>query len=78
MLACAALLGNAWEMGLSWWLPYALMVLALGYIHFFRRSDDLDALNRDFFLANVGISVTVFLGLCSWIFLAGGLHGLVS
>jgi len=78
MLALGFVLGSAWNMGLSWWIPYGLIVAALLYIHFFRKSDDLDALNRDFFLANVGISLVVFAGMVSWIFWGGGLDAFVS
>lgn len=78
MLAAAWLLGYAFHMGLSWWIPYGLMVAALAYIHFFRTSDDLDALNRDFFLANVGISLVVFIGMVAWIATGGGLDGFMA
>jgi hypothetical protein len=34
----------------------------------FRRSDALDSLNQDFFLANIAISVVIFLGLTLAVF----------
>ena len=52
------------------------MAAAILYIHLFRKSDDLDAMNRDFFLANVGISVLVMLGLIVWILLGGDVNAL--
>jgi len=74
MLVLGYVLGYAWDMGLPWWITYAFIVCALAYIHFFRRSDDLDALNRDFFLANVGISLVVMAGMIVWVMTGGGLH----
>lgn len=78
MLFFGFLLGYAWDMGLAWWIPYTGMVAALIYIHFFRKSDDLDTLNRDFFLANVGISFMVLVGMVVWIVTGGGTHVMVS
>lgn len=78
MLGAAWCLGYVFHMGLSWWIPYGLMVSALAYIHFFRTSDDLDSLNRDFFLANVGISLVVFVGMVAWIATGGGLDGFMA
>ena len=78
MLGAAWCLGYVFHMGLSWWIPYGLMVSALAYIHFFRASDDLDSLNRDFFLANVGISLVVFVGMVAWIATGGGLDGFMA
>ena len=53
-----------------------LMTAAVLYIHLFRKSDDLDAMNRDFFLANVAISVLVMVGLIVWICLGGNVDAL--
>lgn len=78
MLVLGAVLGAAWDMGPSWWIPYVCIIVALLYIHFFRKSDDLDALNRDFFLANVGISFVVLLGMVAWITVGGGVDGILS
>lgn len=40
-----------------------LVSFILGYIHLFRKSNSLDALNKDFFLANGAISVIMMLSL---------------
>lgn len=53
-----------------------LMTAAVLYIHLFRKSNDLDAMNRDFFLANVTISVLVMVGLFVWICLGGNVDAL--
>ena len=76
MLALCAIFGVYWQMGIAWWSVFALMAAAILYIHLFRKSDDLDAMNRDFFLANVGISVLVMLGLIVWILLGGDVNAL--
>jgi 4-hydroxybenzoate polyprenyltransferase len=56
--------------GLGW--PYRVsLCIAAGlilYLHLFRRSDALDSLNQDFFLANIAISVVIFLGLTIAVF----------
>ena len=52
------------------------MTAAILYIHLFRKSDDLDAMNRDFFLANVGVSVLVMIGLVVWILLGGNVNAI--
>jgi 4-hydroxybenzoate polyprenyltransferase len=51
--------------GLGWPFRAAVGVTAalLAYLHLFRRSDSLDGLNQDFFLANIAISVIIFFGL---------------
>lgn len=74
MLALCVIFGVYWQMGIAWWSVFALMAAAILYIHLFRKSDDLDAMNRDFFLANVGISVLVMLGLIVWILLGGDVN----
>lgn len=71
MLVLCALFGVVWDMGVIWWGVTGLMTVAILYIHLFRKSDDLDSMNRDFFLANVGVSILVMLGLFIWV-LAGG------
>ncbi len=71
MLVLCVIFGLAGHLGIVWWTVSALMTAAVFYIHFFRKSDDLDSMNRDFFLANVGISVLVMLGLVIWV-LSGG------
>ena len=76
MLALCVIFGVYWQMGIAWWSVFALMAAAILYIHLFRKSDDLDAMYRDFFLANVGISVLVMLGLIVWILLGGDVNAL--
>ena len=76
MLALCVAFGVFWGMGIPWWVVTGLMTAAILYIHLFRKSDDLDAMNRDFFLANVAISVLVMAGLIVWICLGGDVNAL--
>lgn len=74
MLLLCVVFGLVWDMGAAWWVVFGLMSAAVAYIHLFRKSDDLDAMNRDFFLANVAISVLVMIGLVVWICLGGDVN----
>lgn len=76
MLALCVGFGIFWSMGWVWWTVTGLMTVAVLYIHLFRKSNDLDAMNRDFFLANVAISVLVMVGLVVWICLGGNVDAL--
>ena len=76
MLALCVTFGVFWGMGAAWWVVTGLMTAAILYIHLFRKSDDLDAMNRDFFLANVAISVLVMVGLIVWICMGGNVDAL--
>lgn len=76
MLALCVVFGLVWNMGVVWWSVVGLMTAAVVYIHLFRKSDDLDAMNRDFFLANVAISALVMIGLIVWICLGGDVNAL--
>lgn len=76
MLALCVGFGIFWSMGWVWWTVTGLMTAAVLYIHLFRKSNDLDAMNRDFFLANVAISVLVMVGLFVWICLGGNVDAL--
>ena len=76
MLALCVAFGVFWGMGAAWWVVTGLMTAAILYIHLFRKSDDLDAMNRDFFLANVAISVLVMVGLIVWICMGGNVDAL--
>jgi len=69
MLVLAVFIGLWWSLGLPWWVVLAVMALALLYIHLFRRTNDLDAVNRDFFLANIAVSLLVMLGLGIFVFI---------
>lgn len=59
------LLALGWRGGLG--LPYQASLAAVGllllYVHLFRRSASLDALNQDFFLANIAVSVCLMAGI---------------
>lgn len=74
MLALCVGFGVFWSMGVPWWVVTGFMTAAILYIHLFRKSDDLDAMNRDFFLANVAISVLVMAGLIVWICMGGNVN----
>jgi len=76
MLALCVAFGFIWNMGVAWWAITALMTAAILYIHLFRKSDDLDTMNRDFFLANVAVSVLVMIGLVVWILMGGDVNAL--
>ncbi|WP_290960353.1 4-hydroxybenzoate octaprenyltransferase [Fibrobacter sp.] len=76
MLVLCVAFGLFWGMGAPWWAVTGLMAAAVFYIHLFRKSDDLDAMNRDFFLANVAISVLVMVGLIVWICMGGDVNAL--
>ncbi len=76
MLVLCVAFGVFWGMGVPWWVVTCLMTAAVLYIHLFRKSDDLDAMNRDFFLANVAISVLVMAGLIVWICMGGNVDAL--
>ncbi|MCF0217331.1 MAG: 4-hydroxybenzoate octaprenyltransferase [Fibrobacter sp.] len=76
MIALCAAFGFVWKMGAVWWVVTGLMTGAIAYIHLFRKSDDLDAMNRDFFLANVAVSLLVMVGLVAWIVLGGDVNAL--
>ena len=76
MLVLCVAFGLFWGMGAPWWVVTALMAAAVLYIHLVRKSDDLDAMNRDFFLANVAISVLVMAGLIVWICMGGDVNAL--
>lgn len=57
--------------GLGW--PYiaavAITAALIAYMHLFRRSASLDALNADFFLANIAVSSVICLGITASVFL---------
>lgn len=76
MLVLCVVFGLFWNMGVPWWVVTGLMTAAVLYIHLFRKSDDLDAMNRDFFLANVAISMLVMAGLIVWICMGGNVDAL--
>lgn len=63
MLGFAAFMGLWWNLGVPWLVAFCIIALALLYIHLFRKSNDLDKVNRDFFLANIAVSFLVMLGL---------------
>lgn len=69
MLLLAAFTGVHWSLGLPWLISFAVIFVALLYMHLFRKSNDLDCMNRDFFLANIAISFLVLLGLGTSIFI---------
>ena len=76
MLVLCVVFGIFWNMGWVWWTITGLMTAAIVYIHLFRKSNDLDAMNRDFFLANVAISALVMVGLIVWICMGGDVNAL--
>jgi 4-hydroxybenzoate polyprenyltransferase len=77
MLFVCAAFGYYYSLGIVWLVVVLLMTASIIYIHLYRKTDDLDAMNRDFFLANVLISVLVMIGLIFWITMGGTVYGLV-
>jgi 4-hydroxybenzoate polyprenyltransferase len=73
MLGLSIFIGFWWNLGLPWWVAITIIAFALLYIHILRKSNDLDSVNRDFFLANIAVSFLVMLGLGVLIFI-GDLH----
>jgi len=72
MVCVGLLLAILFPLGWPWWLSLAACVGTLVYMHGFRRSNDLDRMNQDFFLANVAISVICLIGLALVVYLHGG------
>jgi 4-hydroxybenzoate polyprenyltransferase len=68
------LLGLGWGggLGLPWQITLAAVAVLLLYVHAFRRSASLDALNQDFFLANIAVSACVLAGMAACVFLGPG------
>ncbi|NLB63621.1 MAG: UbiA family prenyltransferase [Fibrobacter sp.] len=62
---------SAWHWALL--LALFLSAMLLIYIHLFRKSNDLDAINRDFFLANGAISSVWLICLILWV-IDGGVN----
>jgi 4-hydroxybenzoate polyprenyltransferase len=62
------LLGWLGGLGIAFQVSLGLVALLLLYVHIFRRSASLDALNQDFFLANIAVSFCVMAGIAgSWL-----------
>lgn len=76
MLILCGVFGWFWNLGVIWWVVTGLITAAIIYLHFFRKSDDLDKMNRDFFLANVAVSCLVMAGLVLWVCLGGDANAL--
>lgn len=76
MLILCGAFGWFWNLGVIWWVVTGLITAAIVYLHFFRKSDDLDKMNRDFFLANVAVSCLVMVGLVLWVCLGGDANAL--
>jgi 4-hydroxybenzoate polyprenyltransferase len=58
-----AVLGWLGGLGPAYQASLAVVALLLLYVHLFRRSASLDALNQDFFLANIAVSLCVMAGI---------------
>jgi len=76
MLGISVFIGFWWNLGLPWWVAIAIITVALLYIHIFRKTNDLDSVNKDFFLANIAVSFLVMLGLGALIFI-GDIHAFI-
>ena len=61
----------AFDMGLAWQINIGFILCILLYIHLFRKSNSLDSMNKDFFLANSLISCSVFVALLAQVFVEG-------
>lgn len=71
MLLLSGIFGVVFNLGIIWWVVTALMTISILYLHLFRKSDDLDRMNRDFFIANVAVSVLAMAGMILWSILGG-------
>jgi 4-hydroxybenzoate polyprenyltransferase len=69
MLVCLTMLEAVYHLGWPFRLALAVVAALLAYLHFFRRGASLDGLNQDFFLANIAVSLAVFLGIAGAVFL---------
>jgi 4-hydroxybenzoate polyprenyltransferase len=71
LLMWLVLLGMGLKAGLG--LPFQISLAAVAvlllYVHLFRKSASLDALNQDFFLANIAVSLCVMVGIGASVFL---------
>lgn len=76
MLGLFVAFGLLWNLGWIWWTVTCLVTAAIIYLHLFRKSNDLDSMNHDFFLANVVVSVLVMVGLIVWNCLGGDVNAL--
>lgn len=76
MLCLFVVFGLLWNIGWIWWTVTGLVTAAIIYLHLFRKSNDLDSMNHDFFLANVVVSVLVMVGLIAWNCLGGDVNAL--
>lgn len=63
-------LGWRGGLGLPFQVSLAVVAVLLLYVHIFRKSASLDALNQDFFLANIAVSICVMVGIGASIFAA--------
>lgn len=76
MIALCGTFGVVFNLGMVWWIVTMLMTVSILYLHLFRKSDDLDRMNRDFFIANVAVSVLAMVGLILWSILGGDVNAL--
>jgi 4-hydroxybenzoate polyprenyltransferase len=63
MWFCLLILGWLGDLGLAFQVSLGIVAILLLYVHLFRRSASLDALNQDFFLANIAVSLCVMAGI---------------
>ena len=68
MVAVLMLVELLFGLGIPYIVALVFASALILYLHLFRRSDALDTLNQDFFLANIAISVVIFLGLALSVF----------
>jgi 4-hydroxybenzoate polyprenyltransferase len=68
-IALLVLIEAFFHPGAAFQAAIALASVLIAYLHLFRRSDSLDDLNHDFFLANIAVSVVIFAGLTTAVFL---------
>ena len=68
-LALLVVIECLYHLGVPFWIAVALAATLIFYLHLFRKSDSLDDLNQDFFLANIAVSVVIFAGITTAVFL---------
>ena len=67
-IAVLLVIESLFHLGVPFQIAIALAAALILYLHLFRRSDSLDTLNQDFFLANIAISVVIFIGITTAVF----------
>jgi 4-hydroxybenzoate polyprenyltransferase len=69
MIALLIVIEALFHLGLAFQIAIALSAALIFYLHLFRKSDSLDDMNQDFFLANIAVSLVIFMGILTAVFI---------